>query len=78
VLYKDGTELPAVSKQYIDDTYTDGDYESVYKKIRENEKHSKEILLDFDKNYPDALKEENISSILEKAKQRRKQDRSER
>ena len=78
VLYKDGAELPVVSKQFIDDTYTDGDFKSVYEKIRENEKHSKEILLDFDKDYPNDLKEENISSILEKAKQRRQQDRGER
>ena len=73
VLYKDGVELPVASKQFIDDTYTDGDFVSIYKKIRENEKHSKEILLDFDKDYPNTLKEENISSILEKAKQRRQQ-----
>ena len=78
VLYQDWTELPAVSRQFIDDTYTDGDFESVYRKIRENEKHSKEILLDFDKDYPDALKEEDISSILEQAKQRRRQDKGER
>ena len=77
VLYNDGAELPVVSLQFIDDIYTDGDFKSVYKKIRENEKHSKEILLDFDKDYPNTLKEENISSILEKAKQRRQQDRSE-
>lgn len=75
VLYKDGAELPVISKQFIDDTYTDGDFKGVYKKIRENEKHSKKILLDFDRDYSDTLKEEDISSILEKAKQRRKQDK---
>ncbi len=78
VLYKDGAELPVVSKQFIDDTYIDGDFKSVYEKIRENEKHSKEILLDFDKDYPNALKEENISSILKMARRRRQQDRGER
>jgi len=74
VLYKDWTELPAVSKQFIDDVYTHGDYERVYREIRESEKQSKEILLDFEKDYPNALKEENIGSILEKAKQRRQKD----
>jgi hypothetical protein len=34
--------------------------------------------LDFENDYPNALKEENIGSILEKAKQRRQQDRGER
>jgi len=78
VLYRDGVELPAVSRQFIDDTYIDGDFKSVYKNIRENEKHSKEILLNFEKDYPNSLKEENISSILEKTKQKRQQDRSDR
>ena len=78
LLYKDGAELPAVSKKFIDDAYTDGDYERVYREIRESEKQSKEILLDFENDYPNALKEENIGSILEKAKQRRQQDRGER
>jgi hypothetical protein len=78
VLYRDGVELPEVSRQFIDDTYIDGDFKSVYKNIRENEKHSKEILLNFEKDYPNSLKEENISSILEKTKQKRQQDRSDR
>lgn len=78
VLYRDGVELPEVSKQFIDDTYIDGDFKSVYKNIRENEKHSKEILLNFEKDYPNSLKEENISSILEKTKQKRQQDRGDR
>lgn len=78
VLYRDGVELPEVSKQFIDDTYIDGDFKSVYKNIRENEKHSKEILLNFEKDYPNSLKEENISSILEKTKQKQKQDRGDR
>ena len=78
LLYKDGAELPATSKKFIDDAFTDGDYERVYREIRENEKQSKEILLDFEKDYPNTLKEENIGSILEKAKQRRQRDRDER
>lgn len=78
VLYRDGVELPEVSKQFIHDTYIDGDFKSVYKNIRENEKHSKEILLNFEKDYPNSLKEENISSILEKTKQKQKQDRGDR
>ena len=63
-------KLPEISRQFIDDTYTDGDFRSVYKIILENEKHSKEILLNFEKDYPNSLKEENISAILEKAKQK--------
>lgn len=71
VLYKAGSKLSKGSKQFINDIYSDGNFESIYKIIRENEKHSKEILLDFEKDKPNDLKEENISSILEKAKQKR-------
>ncbi len=76
-IYKEGAELPLISKQFINDTYIDGDYERIHNEIRENERHSKEILIDFDNNYPNTLKEEDINSILEKAKQKRRQDSGE-
>lgn len=71
MLYGDDASLPAISRQMIDNAFSDGDYEGVYTKIRENEKQAKDILLDFDKAYPGELKGENINAILEQAKQRR-------
>ena len=41
------------------------------KMTAENEKESKEILLEFDKGYPGELKGENINVILEQARQKR-------
>ena len=72
MLYGDNAALPAISQTTLDDAFSNGDYEGVYKKIRENERQAKDILLDFDKAYPGELKGENIDSILEQAKQRRK------
>ena len=77
VLYKDA-QLPAVSQEFIDNTFMSGNYEQVYLDIRESEKKSKEIILDFKKDYPDAVKEENINSIIEKAKQKKQKYRDER
>jgi len=74
VLYKNESKLPEISKQFLNDLYSNDNFEKIYIEIRENEKHSKEILLDFQKESPNALKEENISSILAKAKQKRNQD----
>jgi hypothetical protein len=77
VLYKDA-QLPAVSQEFIDNTFMSGNYEQVYLDIRESEKKSEEIILDFKKDYPDAVKEENINSIIEKAKQKKQKYRDER
>lgn len=78
VLYGDWSEIPAVSKTFIDDAFRNGDYEKAYRKIRESEQNAKAALLDFDKKYPGELKEDNINSVLEQAKRKRKQDKHER
>ena len=73
VLYGDNAEIPPMSKTTINDAFAYGDYEQAYREIRENEIQAKNILLDFDKNYPDELKSENIDSIIEQAKRKREQ-----
>lgn len=77
-LYGESVELPAVSKKFINDAFSSGDYERVYLDIRESEKQLKETLLTFEKDYPGKLQEDNISSILERAKQKRERDRGDR
>ena len=71
-LYGDDVRLPPVSDKMIDDAFTDGDYERAHREIRESEKEAKDILLDFDHAYPGKLKTENINSVLEQARQRRR------
>ena len=71
VLYGVNAKLPDAAKKFIDDAFGNGDFELVYNEIRENEKQSKEMLLDFDKDYPKALNEGNIDSILERARQKK-------
>ena len=63
--------LPDISRQFIDDAFDSGDYERVYREIREGEHQAKEILLNFDRDYPNTLKEDSIAAILEKAKQKK-------
>jgi len=74
-LYGEDAELPAVSKKFIDDAFSSGEYEKVYHDIKESEKQSKEILLTFEKDHPSELQGDSISSILERAKQKRDRDR---
>jgi hypothetical protein len=73
-LYGENAQIPSVSQKTLDDAFVDGDFERAYKAIRETEKQSKDILLDFDKAYPGELTAENINSILERAKQKRDRD----
>jgi hypothetical protein len=69
-LYGD-SKLPKLSGELISKAYENGDYETLYRKSREDEKNAKEILLEFDRDYPDALDAENIDSIIDRAKQKR-------
>jgi hypothetical protein len=77
-LYGDTAALPAISQKTINDAFTDGDYERVYREIRENEKQAKGMLVDFDKAYPGELKSENIDTVLEQARRKRRRDDRER
>lgn len=77
ILYGNLTQLPDVSKKFIEDIIRSGEYEQVYNEIRETEKQTKEVLLDFTKDYPQVLNEANIDSILERAKQKRLRDKCE-
>jgi len=71
-LYGDWDTVPEVSKVYFEDAFNSGDYERVFQEIRESEKESKELLLEFDKSYPGVLKGENIDAVLEQARRKLK------
>jgi len=70
-LYGDNAKVPAASQKTIADAFSNGDFESAYNAIRENEAQSKDILVDFDKAYPGELNGENIEKILEQARRKR-------
>jgi len=73
-LYGGFNHIPDVSRRLLDAAFTNGNYEKVYLELRESEKESKEALLQFDQAYPGELKVENINTILEKAREKRKKD----
>jgi len=57
-------EIPAVSKQLLDDVFANGNYESIYNEVRIQEQHAKEQLLEFVERYPDTANEDNTDEIL--------------
>jgi hypothetical protein len=65
--------VPEISLQLLDDVFKHGDYESFYNKICESEKEAKNILLEFDRDNPGDLKGESINQIIEKIRQRKKE-----
>jgi len=73
-LYGGFDSVPEISKKLLNDAFTNGDYERVYRELRESEKESKEALLKFDQAYPGELKGENINTILERARQKREKE----
>jgi hypothetical protein len=70
-LFGDVERLPEASVTLLDDAFKSGDYENLYKLSREDEIEAKEILIDFDQQYPNTLKLDNINSILDSMKQKR-------
>jgi Holliday junction resolvasome RuvABC DNA-binding subunit len=55
----------------LDKTFEDGDYEKLYKQSRVDEKEAKDMLIEFEEQYPNELKTENIDTILEQMKRKR-------
>jgi len=64
--------LPVVSMQLLNDVFGNKDYERIYTGAREKEKRAKEILLDFEQDNPNVLTGDNIDSVLEQARRKRK------
>ena len=70
-LYGDMANLPESSSKLLDKAFEDGDFESLYKQSRKDEKEAKEILIEFEENYPNTLDKDNIDAILDKIKRKR-------
>ena len=71
-LYNGYENLPEFSRNFIEYIYQSTDLLTLYKKICEEEKQNKDILLKFQDNYPDVLNGDNIADILITAKAKNK------
>ena len=70
-LYGDMSKLPENSERLLEKAFADGNFGELYKQSREDEKEAKEILVEFEEEYPHTLKTENIDSVLELMKRKR-------
>ena len=77
-LYGDWSDIPDISRTFIEDVVKNGDYSAVYSKTVENEKNSKDTLIRFEENYPGVTTQDNVNDILRTLKQKQKNDTAER
>lgn len=52
------------AKSFLTDAMNTGNYEQVYTTVRSEEKRSKEVLIQFEQDYPNVTTTENVNTIL--------------
>ena len=70
-LYGTLEKLSDTAVALLEKAFEDGDYETLYNQSRKDEKEAKEILIEFEKQYPNTVKTESIDTILEQIKKKR-------
>lgn len=73
-LYDSYEKLPEHSRAFIERAITDKEYEARYKKVRQMEADNKDILLQFQDNYPGVTNTDNVNDILEAINKKKRND----
>ena len=63
-LYDSYDKLPERSRVFIEKAIAEKGYEAMYQKVRQMEAENKDILLQFQEEYPDATTTDNVNDIL--------------
>lgn len=74
-LYGGWEQMPSDARPMLERIMSDGRLESLYTLYRQQEKDSKEALIDFEKDYPGMIHEDNIGDILKSLKEKRRDKR---
>lgn len=67
-LYKSWDSLSHDAQNFIEDIMKDKKYNDIFEEIQNEENLNHEIIVNFDKKYPKALKESNLDDILSQLK----------
>ena len=70
-LYDSYDKLPEHSKVFIERAILNKGYEEMYKKVRQMEADNKDILLQFQDEYPDVTNTDNVNDILAAIKKKK-------
>ncbi len=71
-LYGGWNNIPDDSVSFIKKTMKNGNYEKAYRAVSDEEKRSKDLLVQFEEDYPNVMNTENSNTILENLKRRKK------
>lgn len=67
-LYGGWNDFPEDSKPFIETAIKNGNFEEIYASVKGEEKESKEILIDFEKEYENVANASNVDDILKSLK----------
>ena len=67
-LYSGWQEISADIRRFIEGVVANGQYSVMYDSVRAGEKEAKNILVQFEKDYPNTANENNVTNILETLK----------
>ena len=70
-LYGGWEGFPEDSKAFIEDAFSNGRFLEVYESVRNEEKLSKSILIEFEEKYPKIATQSNVDDILKSLKAKR-------
>ncbi|MCR5388825.1 MAG: hypothetical protein K6E56_06220 [Lachnospiraceae bacterium] len=63
-LYDSYDAIPEYSRKFIEQAIHDHEYERLYDKVRAMEKENKDILIEFQEDYPGVTNKDNVDDIL--------------
>ena len=72
-LYDDYEYIPENSRSFIESIFQKEDLSAFYRQCRELEVENKEILLNFQADYPGVLRSDNLADVLKTARARKEQ-----
>ena len=70
-LYDSWDAISTEMQEFIEDIYMAGDFVSLFDSVKAEEAQSKDILIEFQKDYPGVTKSENVEDILAAMKKKR-------
>ncbi|MBO4838318.1 MAG: hypothetical protein J5493_02985 [Lachnospiraceae bacterium] len=69
-LYGSWDQLPVSSQVFIQNVFQEGHFEQLYSQIVKDENDTRALLIQFEQDYPNILKQENAGRITEKLQQK--------
>lgn len=71
-LYDSWNRIPVQSQQFIEDVMSNKNYDDMMTRVKNEEKSTKDTLIEFEEQYPGRANEANIDDIIKHLKERKK------